>query len=567
MSSAPQPSGSSRSVDTHADGPSAGIEWMNCLVPAAFGLLTFLMCIFPMRDTDFYWHVRTGELIWQNMAIPSIDLYTYTDFDKRWIDLHWGYQLLVAAVYHLGGVNGTILFKAACYTLAVMLGWYATGKRVSNWFKALIWFPSLIAISGRAYERPEMISLICLAATLWLLERIPKNPRLIWVVPGLLIVWTNFHALFVLGVVVCGAFVAGGLGLNLLARRSGFLADAQLPTKSLIVLGSLALAAPIINPYLEEGWLFPVELYRKFSVEHDFYSPRVGEFMQPKAFLDQTLAKRKLQGKSNGIEMLFAGEGMIFPFAEMAIFVIAVAAGAYLLVKKRRVSLYRTLLLIGFSHLAWVAVRNTSIFALVGAVASCGLHDDASDEKDRRGLSHHIDQIAAILMGVFMVVVVTGGWGAISESWKTFGWNEAPNWFGHEAMKFAAQPGMPKRAYLAHFGLAGTYIMHNGPENKVFMDPRLEVCSRKTFEQWELAMSLMANRNPAWEGIVNPDGKGLPAVILDSRSSRPIINGLLMTPTWRLVFADPSAAVFIPASLADELKLPMADPRPLHKPD
>ncbi|MCA9093531.1 MAG: hypothetical protein KDA68_08605, partial [Planctomycetaceae bacterium] len=246
---------------------------------------------------------------------------------------------------------------------------------------------------------------------------------------------------------------------------------------------------------------------------------------------------------------------------------IAVAASGYLFVKRRRLSLYRTLLLIGFSHLAWVAVRNTSIFALVGAVASCGLLDDAGDEKDRRGFSHHIDQIAAILMGVFMVVVVTGGWGAISENWKTFGWNEAPNWFGHEAMKFAARPGMPKRAYLAHFGLAGTYIMHNGPENKVFMDPRLEVCSRKTYEQWELAMSLMANRNPAWEGIVNPDGKGLPAVILDSRAARPVINGLLMTPTWRLVFADPSAAVFIPASLADELKLPMADPRPLHKPD
>lgn len=557
------------SKDTPANPRESQTEWLEHLVPATFGLLTLLMCIYPLRDTDFYWHVRTGELIWQQKAIPAIDLFTYTDFDKRWIDLHWGYQLLVAALYHLTGVNGTILFKALCYTFAVMLGWYATGKYVSNWLKALIWFPSLIAISGRAYERPEMISLICLAATLWLLERIPKDPRLIWTIPGLLILWTNFHALFVLGVVVCGAFVAGGLSLNLFARRSGFLTDAPLPTKSLVLLGALAIAAPIVNPYLEEGWVFPLELYRKFSVEHDFYSPRVGEFTQPIAFFNQTIQKRQQQNKPNDLWMLFSGEGMIYPFAEISIFLIAVAVILCTVGWKRKLSIYRTLLLIGFSHLAWVAVRNTSIFALVAAVVSCGLLDDATDASptEDKTESQHLNQIAAILLAIMMAVVVTGGWGMISESWKTFGWNEAPNWFGHDAVKFAARPGMPKRAYLAHFGIAGTYIMHNGPENKVFMDPRLEVCSRQTFERWERVMSLMANRDPSWEGIVNFDGKGLPAVILDSRSSRPLINGMLMTPTWRLVFADRAAAVFIPATLADELQLPMADPRPLHDPD
>jgi hypothetical protein len=384
-----------------------------------------------------------------------------------------------------------------------------------------------------------------------------------------LILWTNFHALFVLGVVVCGLFVFGGLCLNLFSPQARYLADRKIPSKTLLLLGLLALAAPLLNPYLEQGWLFPLELYRKFSVEHDFYSPRVGEFQQPALFLQAALAKRTGQGKPIGIDMLFSGEGLIYPFAQICILILCLAAGLSLFLRRRKISIYRLLLLAGFSHLAWVATRNTGVFALVASVCTCGFIDDADpprSDPETPSSGAHLDQLAAILLALMMGLVVSGEWGNIGEQWKKFGWNEARHWFGHDAMKFAARPGMPQRAYLAHFGMAGTYIFHNGPQRKVFMDPRLEVCSRKTFEEWERAMSLMASRNTAWEGIVNRDGKELPAVILDSRSSRPVINGLLGTPGWRLVFADPSAAVFIPTSLANRLNLPMADPRPLHKP-
>lgn len=585
------------------------LGWSPHLVPVLFGILAFLMCLFPMRDTDFYWHLRTGELIWQRLAIPALDLYTYTDFDRRWIDLHWGFQLLVTALYHLSGVNGIILFKALCYTAAVMIGWYATGRSISPWLKAIIWFPALIAITGRAYERPEMISLVSLASMLWLLERIPQSPRYIWFVPVLLILWTNFHALFILGVVVCGAFVVGGLIRSLLKSHTSFLLDPLLPTRQLILLGGLALAAPLVNPYLEQGWVFPLELYRKFSSEHDYYSPRVGEFQQPIVFLKDSLEKRAQQGKPLSFGMFFSGEGLIYPLAELSVFIIAVWVLLFILVTDRKryiyrilcfigfsflyiaftrtitpfvllpvalvvlgtdrkISIYRTLLLVGFSHLAWVATRNTSVFSLVGAVVACGLLDDRAQ---LRGTpppreTQYLDQIAAILIVCMMGCVASGFWGTIAEPGKAFRLGEAPAWFGHEAVKFAGQEGMPQRAFLAHFGLAGAYIMHNGPEKKVFMDPRLEVCSRRTFEKWDQTLELMAQGNPAWEGIVNPDGKGLPAVILDSRSSREVINGMFRIPAWRLVFADQAAAVFIPASLADQLRLPMADPRPLHQP-
>lgn len=525
-----------------------------------------------MRDTDFYWHVRTGELIWKNMAIPAIDLYTYTDFDKPWVDLHWGFQLLITAIFHLLGVNGVILFKAAVYTAAVMIAWFAVGRSIPEWKKALIWFPSIIAITGRAYERPEMISLLCLSLILWILERIPRHPRLIWFIPGLMIIWTNFHALFILGVVVCGAFVTSGLFRHLPASLSKRLLDPLCSIPQLIGIGAAAIISPIVNPYLEQGWFFPLVLYRKFSVEHDFYSPRVGEFQQPIAFLQEIWAKSSTGGGNGpplGLWSLFSGQGLIYPAAEFLAFLIAGGTLLWLALATRRISLYRLLLLAGFSHLAWVATRNTSVFSLIAAYVACGSLDDLALQRNSTRSEEWtplLNQFATICIGIMMAIVLTGLWGDIGEPWKRFGWNEAPHWFGHEAVRFAGRKEMPNRAFLAHFGLAGAYIFHNGPDNKVFMDPRLEVCSRRTFEQWEQAQALIAARNPAWEKLVNPDGKGLPAIILDSRSSRPQINGLLTTPSWRLVFADPAAAVFIHAALADKLGLPMVDPRPLHRP-
>ena len=97
------------------------------------------------------------------------------------------------------------------------------------------------------------------------------------------------------------------------------------------------------------------------------------------------------------------------------------------------------------------------------------------------------------------------------------------------------------------------------------MDARLEVCTQRTFEKFNEALQDMATGNSRWLRWFQ-DGD-LPVVILDSRHSRPAINGLLQTPTWRLVFADRTAAVFLPLIQAESLQLPTADPTPLIYPD
>lgn len=525
---------------------------------AVIGLLffwTFVSLIFPLYDTDFWWHLRTGELILRDGKPPQVDWFTFTEFDKPWIDLHWGFQVLITVLYRVGGVNLIILAKAAIITGAVAIAWCATGRTLPVWLRAAVWVPAIIAISGRAYERPEMLSLLFLALWLWIVFRAEERPRLIWWLPAIQLVWVNCHALFVLGLVVGGCFVAdlvvrdiaqGGWGLDRPSQQTS--------GRTIIRAGALTVLACFINPYFEEGVLFPLTLYRKFTVDQEFYSVRIGEFHQPIQFV---------------MQYGWAGVRNPYLLAEASLW--CLAAGSFVwLFAHRRWSVFRLLLFVGFSHLAWEATRNTNIFSLVAGTLLCANLSEipaarlkaTSANRPARSLT-----VAAVLAGL-IGFVVTGTWNRIGEGNKPFRLGEHPSWFIHEAAKFAGQDGFPDRAFVSHNGQAAVYEYHNGPGRLVFFDGRLEVCTKETFQAFENIIQAMSVGNRSWEKLFEGKEAGLPVVILSTydNASRGAINGLLNTPGWRLVFADPTAAVFLDNQTADRLKREAVDPRQLLPP-
>jgi hypothetical protein len=524
-----------------------------------FGLVllwTFLSCCFPLYDTDFWWHLRTGELILERGELPTVDWYTFMDWDRPWIDLHWGFQLLITGLYRLGGSTLVILAKAAILTSAVGIAWSAAGRNLPTWMKALLWFPAIVAISGRGYERPEILSQLFLAGWLWVVHRLSERPRLIWLLPVLQVFWINCHALFILGLVVGACYAVDRLAREGARGRWGLAAPPAEPDLRLVMwVGLAALLASLCNPYFEEGALFPLELYRKFSVEQDFYSARIGEFSRPVDFAYRLGVKAFLN---------------IYFVAEAGLWCLAALSFVWLACF-RRWNLMRLLLFAGFSHLAWEATRNTNIFALVAAVVLCANCDEALSARGPVLATGRRWPRASFAVGALLIAislsVVTGQWNRYAEKNKPFGFGELPGWYAHAACRFAGQPGFPNHAYIAHIGQAGVYIYHNGPSHRVFMDGRLEVCSRKTFEQFEEIQRRMVRGDRTWELLLPRDREGrTPVIILDCYVSRMEINALLQTPGWRLVFADPAATVFLEEGLADELEIPAASIEPALRP-
>lgn len=518
---------------------------------AALLAWVFVLGVTPMIDTDIWWHLRTAELMWEQKTIPQTDWFTYVDWDQPWIDLHWGFQLLMLSVYNIAGVPGLVFAKAAALTAAGALGWFATGKSLSPTVRALCWIAPIICMSGRALERPEMLSLFFLAYWLWVIPRLESRPGLIWTLPAVQLVWVNCHALFVLGLVVGGCYVADRIVRGMIGHRFGLspLRNGPRPM-TLFRAGLLTLLACFVNPYVEEGALFPATLYRKFSIDQEIYGGIVGEFLSPAHHL-----------RTVGLKSFYLD-------AELFLFAITLISFLWLLASRRKWSVYRMLLFAGFSHLAWEASRNTNIFSLVSGVILVANLEDllrpqaviAADRPAWWRSCRRCDQAGLAVACGLILCVVTNYWGMWTGEGKYFSWHEKHDWYMHDAARFAGRPGMPAAAYVSNFGQAAVYLYHNGPERRVFMDGRLEVARVETFKLNQFLMQAMTTGNPAWGTAMMAQSGELPAVLLDSRYSRRQINGLMQTPGWRLVYADTTGAVFVTDEVADSLKLPPADP-------
>lgn len=550
-----------RRVDSKPPAPAASGQWGNWAtrdwtVPLLL-LWMFLACCFPLFDTDLFWHLKTGEWILQNGTVPGYDLYTFTDYDKRWIDLHWGFQVIAATLYRIGGANLLILAKCTALALAIGVGCSAGGAGLPGWQRAWCWLLPAITISGRGYERPEIVTLICLATWLSIIARLETRPRWIWYLPLLQVFWINCHALYILGLIVGACYVIDHTARHFLGGRWGLDKPSdQVPGATLIRAGGLCVLAAFVNPYLEEGALFPLVLFRKFTVEQEFYAANIGEFQRPIEFL----------WKYGFVNLHLNAEILLW---------LAAAISFVLLAVRGRVSLFRVLIFAAFSYLAWKASRNTNIFSIVAGfvlmenvsaifrqAAVKAAPTTAAESQPffwpRRGLQ--------LLLICMMLAVVSGEWNRRTERIRPFRLGESNAWFAHDAARFMGQPGFPQRVFAANFGIASVYSYHNGPDGKVFMDGRLEVCTQQTFERYNLICQGMTVANPIWAELMRDKEGNLPAVMLDTRYSRQLIQGVASTPGWQLVYADQACAVFFPDGVAKALKLPMASFEPLREP-
>lgn len=555
---------------------------------------TFIWSCSPMQGFDIWWHLKTGQLILENQTLPFVDWYTYSDSEAAWVDLHWGFQILAATTYAAGGVALLILAKAALITATVAIGLLKTGTGLDCWIRASVWSLVAIVLTGRGIVRPEILSMMFLAIWLAILLRANRRPSLLWYLPALLVVWVNCHALFVFGIVIYVTWVAdlalrfvaaGRWGLAALQQDTGrnvvtsaggdqLLAtlDREIGTPSaqqVIVVSSLLVIACLMNPYFEEGALFPLVLFRKLSVDKAFYSARVDEFTSPFEFFSQ-IGLRSIHLDTAALLWLMSAASFLW------------------LARYRRINLFRTLIFVAFSYLAAKMIRNLSpaaivsgvvlcenlaeIFRLRAASASLSNSDSAEPSPVQNVRSSGWRRSLAISVLLFGLAAshFSGHWGWLTGLGDRFSLSKATAWYAHGAAQFAGQPGFPERAIIASFGQAAVYEFHNAPTHRVLMDGRLEVCSRETFQLYEHILSQMSQAESSWQqlqGLTDRQGR-LPAVILDSRFSRDSINGMFQLPNWRLVFADSAAAVFITRELADQLGFPPADPTPLmHPPD
>lgn len=553
--------------------PAAAVadRWGDWLAAALFVLLAFLLGITELSDTDIWWHLRTGQLMWERGEIPQTDWFTYTNPESPWIDLHWGFQLMVAALWAVGGSAALILAKSVVGTATFALGLAAQKREWPLWTGVACWLPSLLLFAGRYHERPEMLSLLFFAATLAILFHLRAHPRLVWLLPLVQLVWVNVHALFILGLALWAFFLIDAAARRWLAPG---VADSESggPTwRNWLIATGLQGAACLLNPYGIHGALFPLVLWTRIQgSQRDFYRQFAGEFEGIAQFVAEHGMVAMFQNVSTVMLMLIAPAGL---------------ASFLLLARRGQFSLFRALVFGAFGYLGWQANRNEVFFALAGgAVLRWNVGDLLALRAPRPARALHPGR-AALTATVGVLAALTPlqfvsfvrrlpaqRYNPSFLEWdrppfiyapRWFGLQETPYWYAHDAVRFLGRPGMPERVYASHLGHASLYIYEHGPQRKVFADPRLEVNTRETLARYQQIQQLLLAHDPAAERLlltgVEPDAgeeAELPALLIGAISLLPIREPMFSHPRWRCVYADPVAGVFLSTQQADALGLP-----------
>src|SRR2546430_11012118 len=74
--------------------------------------------LFPLGETDLFFHLKVGDLIVATHRIPFRNLFSFTYPDHPDLDLAWAFQVLVSLVFRAGGFGAggrlqTLLLTAA----------------------------------------------------------------------------------------------------------------------------------------------------------------------------------------------------------------------------------------------------------------------------------------------------------------------------------------------------------------------------------------------------------------------------------------------------------------------
>ena len=255
-------------------------------------LILAVLCVFgifsgPISSADFWWHLKSGQYIYQTRSLPATDPFSYTtDWDTPdpqtlrnqnfTLKQSWLAQIFMYSIYRLFSFEGIIYLRAALLTILILL-LYRSIRREGIGLHASLFLvlPAVIIFAGFTPERPQLFSFLFFALMVFLLEGFRKKslqsrrlkpaatlnfgdkssliqndllPTVYHLLPTVVVMflWANIHGGFFLGIILLSSYFFAEL-IKYTAKRFG----PSLPLKSLKMLGLTAVISSLcslINP-------------------------------------------------------------------------------------------------------------------------------------------------------------------------------------------------------------------------------------------------------------------------------------------------------------------------------
>lgn len=122
-------------------------RWLDAMLVISMVAAGSLLACQELSDPDVWWHLRSGQWILENRRLPTLDPFSFASADRQWIDLHWGFQIVLALAHRLGGVAGMILLASLLCGITMLIAMTARMREWPAWIVAAAWVPALLVMS------------------------------------------------------------------------------------------------------------------------------------------------------------------------------------------------------------------------------------------------------------------------------------------------------------------------------------------------------------------------------------------------------------------------------------
>jgi hypothetical protein len=467
------------------------------LFPILLSIAILLMTFRPVADPDFWWHLRTGQLITETSAIPRADPFSFTNFGKPWIAHEWLAELIFFGLYQIGGFGLLIFVFSLVITGAFLLVYLRSpGQPYAAGFSTLL---AALASAPLWGVRPQMLSLLLTAVFLFLLDIFQEKLR--WQsllpLPFLTILWVNLHAGYFLGFAIIGLYIAGEAVEVLKSlfhkKRPSF--------HPVLLLGAALMAcvlAALANPNTYHILTYPFETLTSDAMMQfiqEWFSP---DFHQPE-------------------------------WIPLAVLILALIAAP--LLSRRPVPLTRVLLAVFFGYAALRSMRFVPLFALTAipllAEQLAGLTRRRPQvqvpPRFARWLNPLLVAFVLLASGLRFLSVLQEQPASEARSYP----RAAVNWI---------QENHPEGRLYNTYGWGGYLIWHMYPDYPVYIDGRADVYG----DEFIYDYLRIYYAQPGWEAALDEAAVGVALVEPGSG----LANALSQSLGWQMVFEDEISMVF-----------------------
>lgn len=520
--------------------PPTADRWLRRVTFGALALLALILLTHKVFNSDVWWHLKTGERILAGYGIPQTDPYTYTVLGHEWIDLHWGFQVLIALLFRVAGPLGLNIYLYLSVGIALVLTARNQYDRQYWSLTAVFMLLLLLVANPRFLVRPEGLTFICLAGVVWRVLRLrePGADRWLWIVPPILVVWANTQGLFILGIVLLLLVGTGDVLRRTLPIPLGWGPEPLLPAQArrLWMVTGASVAAALVTPYGIRGLLFPLTLFTRVGGSENVFSQVIAEFQPP-----------------------FSGPWSA-PTQTFLLFI--VLALPILMANVRRLPLGAILSVFAFFFLALSARRNVpvALFVLVPLTVQSATSLLRRAERVVLWDLVGVCTWAQAGLGIIVTLIALGHlpylmsdrYYVADRRGEQFGLGIATNIYPGPAFDFLEQHDLPPNLMNSMY-IGGYAIYRLAPERLlVSLDSRLEVHTADTVGAYVTA----ARGRTELQGLLNLYEAQTAVIAHNAQDVGDLMTSFLQLPDWVMVHLDACGAVFVRTQVARRYRLP-----------